>query len=605
MCGISAIIRRPGGELPHGVLAQMTGDVAHRGPDGDGFAYLHGERLEPGGSEGWRVGLGHRRLSIIDLSSAGAQPMRRGAVWVTYNGELYNYVELKAELEREGARFESHSDTEVLLAAYERWGTQAFARFKGMWGVVLVDVAKGEVVVCRDRLGIKPVYVCRAPGGVAFVSELKQLKRLVRLHADDEAIGTYLATGYEDQRRTFFREAVPVAPGTWERWSLDGERLEVQPYWFPERVTPQIDDPDEAAQAFAAALRLAVREHLRSDVPVGCALSGGLDSSAVAALTHELGPKSLETFTATFPGAAIDERVWVDQVQAVVKATPHFVTPSPDRFVRELESFVWHHDEPVGSLSQYAGWCVARLTREAKVPVTLNGQGGDEVLGGYWQSYLVHLFSAAKRGQAVELVRNLGGAALGGNHELLKQIPVMGRRYLKRRSEAKRSSGGAGILDRVLGLDAQGRRVFEIREMYLPRLLKWDDRNFMSFSVEGRYPFLDHVLIEQCLAFTPRALYQQGWMKEPLRRGLTDVLPKRILRRRTKLGFEIPSLAWMQGALAPALKALVRDDSPVWAWTPRADAVKAHAGLAGGDLESEQFLFRALMADRWAKAFLS
>ncbi|MBX7100000.1 MAG: asparagine synthase (glutamine-hydrolyzing) [Myxococcaceae bacterium] len=607
MCGITAIVRRPGGAIAPGTLEAMTRDVAHRGPDGMGLTFLGGAQLAemPEGGD-WRVGLGHRRLSIIDLSTEASQPMRRGALWVTYNGEIYNYVEVRAALEARGSKFATASDTEVLLAAYEAWGPKGFERLKGMWAAVVVDARRREVVVCRDRLGIKPLYVCSTGAAVAFCSELKQLRRLTTLSADQEAVSTYLNTGYEDQRRTFFREAVPVAPGTWERWSLDeAKRLGVQPYWHPEKVTAHVDDPDEAARLFAPALRLAVAEHLRSDVPVGCALSGGLDSSALAALVNEKNPKSLETFTATFPGTPVDESAWVEKVLQVVKANPHRVSPTPQRFLEELDSFVWHHDEPVGTLSQYAGWCVARLTREAQVPVTLNGQGGDEVLNGYWQSYLVHLYGAARRLHALEVTRHVVGAALGGNPQLLWQFPVMGRRFLERRKEAKRSAASAQILSSVLGADAQARRVYEIREMYLPRLLKWDDRNFMAFSVEGRYPFLDHELIELCLSFGPRALYQRGWMKEPLRRGLEGVLPQELLRRRTKLGFEIPGHDWLHGPLRATLEALVASDSSVWELVPRALGTRALEGLAAGNLEAEQFLFRALMADRWAKRFLS
>jgi asparagine synthase (glutamine-hydrolysing) len=360
-----------------------------------------------------------------------------------------------------------------------------------------------------------------------------------------------------------------------------------------------VSDRRDAAERFAGALRLSVQQHLRSDVPVGCALSGGLDSTAVAALVRELDPHGdLNTFTATFPGAAIDERRWVDDALEVVDARPHFVNPSGERFAAEADAFVYAHDEPVGSLSQYAGWCVARLTREARVPVTLNGQGGDEVLGGYWQSYFTYLRAAARHGRAWTLARHFLGSLQGGNPELLRQVPVMLRRYRSRR-------GSAATLEHVLSMSEQERRVFEIRELYLPRLLKWDDRNFMAFSVEGRYPFLDHALIELTLSFTPEVLYRRGWVKEPLRRGLAGVLPPSIARRRSKLGFETPQEEWLRGALRPPLERLSDGSSPLWRYTSKGPAQQLiRAALApDASVEACQAAFRHFCADRWLQVF--
>ncbi|MBX7117269.1 MAG: asparagine synthase (glutamine-hydrolyzing) [Myxococcaceae bacterium] len=595
MCGIAAVIQTRAGTLPLGALGQMVSDVQHRGPDGEGTVFLSASMQEMAEAPDARVGLGHRRLSIIDLSDAARQPMRRGQLWLTYNGELYNFVELRAELEKTGAKFETHSDTEVILAAYEAWGTRCFERFKGMWGLVLVDGARRQAIVSRDRLGIKPLYIHAQDGWVAFSSEIKQLKRVnPRLKPNTDALTSYLATGYEDQSRTFFAQVAPLPPGTWAAYSLDtAQKADAGSYWHPERVQPIVDDADEAAHALLAALRLSVKQHLRSDVPVGCALSGGLDSSAVAALTHELEPKALKTFTATFPGLPIDEQGWARQIVPVVNAQAHYVTPTAEGFLEDLDRFVWLHDEPVGHLSQYAAWCVARLTREQKVPVTLNGQGGDEVLSGYWQSYLMHLMTLGRQARVLRLAHHLVGTAWGGNPDLLGQFPVMARRFVSRKWAA-RGTSAATALSRVLAMNEQERRVFEIREMYLPRLLKWDDRNFMAFSVEGRYPFLDHEVIELTLSFSPRALYDRGWLKEPLRRALTGLLPETIVRRRSKLGFETPQQQWLSGPLGRV--AALSDDSWVWQYTPR----RAPGNATD---EAAQETVRLFLADRWLRRF--
>ena len=607
MCGIVAIVRLSGTPVPEETLGNMTDLVAHRGPDGSGTEYLS---LEPGP---WRVALGHRRLSIIDLSDAGRQPMvYRDRLWLTYNGEVYNYLELRRELESLGHRFRSHCDSEVILAAYDQWGTDCFRRFRGMWGLVLVDLPNRVAILSRDRLGIKPLYVTRRNGLLAVASEIKQFRALPggRLSANPTAVRRYLATGYEDSATTFFNDVLAVPAGTHQ--SLDLDTLELsspQSYWFPEQVEQSVTRREEAAERFRATLQDSVRLHMRSDVPVGCALSGGLDSSAVAgcvtALENGQGPKgALNTFSVIFPDDPIDERVFVDQVLAYIPAVPHFVIPDPQTFLADLDDFVWKHDEPVGSLSQYAGYSVARLTRQADVPVTLNGQGGDEVLSGYWQCYFVHLQRRARHFHLPETAAHFGGALLpGGNPELVRQVPLMFRRLLDRR---RAPAEARGPLDDVQRMTARQWRVHEIRELFLPRLLKWDDRNFMAFSVEGRYPFLDHTLIELCLSFAPEVLYDRGWTKEPLRRGLEGLLPREILRRRSKVGFETPQGRWLVGPLAPLVDSVVQGDSPAWQFTDpnAARQLVARARHASGtSLEDHEALMRIVLLDRWLRRF--
>ena len=602
VCGIVALVRMNETAAEGGLLKHMTDLVSHRGPDGEGHAWLSMSShcaQEVGDRGAWSVALGHRRLSIIDLSAGGRQPMQRGPLWITFNGEIYNYLELRDELRALGHQFESQSDTEVLLASYQQWGTSCFERLKGMWGLVLLDGQRQQVIVSRDRLGIKPLYQHRQGGVLAFVSEIKQLTALpAKLRPNLDTLEAYLATGYEDQTRTFFEDVQPLPPGTWASFDArTGRPLAQGSYWHPETVVADIDSPDDAGTALATALRQSVKEHLRSDVPVGCALSGGLDSSSLAMLVGEHGSASLNTFTALFPGEAINERHFVDVVLARLKATPHFVSPTAQEFLDEFDCFVWMHDEPVGSLSQYAGWAVARLTSEAKVPVTLNGQGGDEVLAGYWQSLFAWYRSLARGGHLLTLARHVGGAALVGNREMLRQVPFMLRRY--------RSRLGSSTLGRVLSLTDQQRRVFEIRELHLPRLLKWDDRNFMAFSVEGRYPFLDHQLIELCLRMTPNALYRAGWVKEPLRRGLKSVLPEDIARRRGKMGLETPQARWLRTSLRHRIEAWAAAPTALPEFCPELDLSSLlDIGLAPrASDEAQATLFRHWFADAWLKRF--
>lgn len=618
MCGIVALFKRKDLARPLSLARAMSERATHRGPDGSGLVGLQGDTgICPAESTSWQVALAHRRLSIIDLSPAAVQPMAyRDRFWLTYNGEVYNYLELRAELMRLGHVFRTQSDSEVVLAAFAEWGPRCFERMRGMWGLVLVDVQSGTAVLCRDRLGMKPLYVWRSDGLLAAVSEIKQLLAVPGFHArhSEQVVNEYLATGYEDPTRTFFSGVAPVPPGTYLTLSIGGEALSSpQSYWWPERVEISVFDAAQASEVFAAKLDECVRIHLRSDVPVGCALSGGLDSSAIAMLVHRqrVVATNLHTFTSTCAGDPPDERECLEAVLDCIGGTSHFATPSAQGFLDDLVDFVWHHDEPVSSLSMYAGYCVARTTQGANVSVILSGQGGDEVLSGYWQSYFMYLRELGLRGRMLALAAHLGSALLqDGNPSLLKQVPVMLRRYLARRrglaSAARQPTEVSEMLQRALASRGQARRVNEIRMMYLPRLLKWDDRNSMAFSIEGRYPFLDHELIELCLSFAPETLYFRGWTKWPLRLGLQKALPEKVARRRSKFGFWVPQDLWLCGHLRPALTQWLDSDRPLWNWIDRATVRRLAEETwqtSGRRDEPGQALVRCFMLDKWLEVF--
>jgi asparagine synthase (glutamine-hydrolysing) len=544
----------------------------------------------------------------------------RGRFWVVYNGEVYNFIELRAELKRCEHFFQSSSDTEVILAAYAEWGPACFARFRGMWGLVILDCARNEVILCRDRLGIKPLYLWVRPGIVAIASEIKQFRHIPGFKArmNTAAAAEYLRTGYGYPTWTFFRDVQPVQAGSWLRIPLDTLKPSAaEEYWHPERVQVSMTNAEEAGQLFASKARECVQMHMRSDVPIGCALSGGLDSSSIAVLVKALKNGQgdpLHTFTSTFPGDALDERDYADAVVAQIHATPHFVTPDPQAFFKEMDRFLWIHDEPVGSMSVYAGYCVARLTREAGVPVTLNGQGGDEIFSGYWQSYFLHFRDLWRRGRLLTLAGHFAGALSGaGNPNLISQIPLMVRRYFAHSKPRLQVRLGnpveehtPNLLHEILTLDEQPRRVYEVRTMHLPRMLKWDDRNSMAFSVEGRYPFLDHELIELCLSFAPQTLYRLGWSKYPLRLGLKNELPSKVLRRRSKFGFETPQDGWLRGALRPELEIWLSRDRPVWDYVERDDVRRLAEQtwrFKGTSQEPGVALFRIFVFDRWLDLF--
>jgi len=625
MCGIAAILKGRNANCDSLVFTKMADQVSHRGPDDKGEVFLS----RPGSSwcvidaasSDWEIALGHRRLSILDLTSAGHQPMRYGeGIWTVYNGEVYNFIELREELKKHGHTFRSNSDTEVILASYAQWGLECFKRFRGMWGLVIIDTYKNEAVLSRDRFGIKPLYLWKSSEFLAVASEIKQFTHLPGFKArmNCAAARQYLETGYEIHDTSFFDDIHPVPAGTWIRVSLDTLKSSApESYWHPELIRTEIYDGDEAAMLFTKKLRESVKLHLRSDVPVGCALSGGLDSSSIAVIINSLNQdcnEPLHTFTASYPGDPVDEKEFVDSVQREISANRHFVNPNPDRFLGDIEHFVLAHDEPVGDLSVYAGYCVARHTRENNVPVTLNGQGGDEILSAYWQSYFLYLFGLFRHFKILPIAGHFIGAVLrGGNSSLWEQIPVMFRRYRARKNcrsnisfRSSDSEVRQSIIDEILSKDERSKRIYEIRWMFLPRLLKWDDRNSMAFAVEGRYPFLDHELVELCLSFSNEILYSRGWTKWPLRSGLKDILPEKIRNRRSKRGFEVPQDKWLCGPLRPEFERWLNKDRPIWEFVERGDVVDLSEltwSLQGKEDEPGQALCRAFFFDKWLECF--
>jgi len=626
VCGITAILKTKETNCSLDQLNRMSEAVSHRGPDDSGKVVFHrcGDNWKESSNidePNWQVGLAHQRLSILDLSPAGHQPMSyRDRFWIIYNGEIYNFIELRAELEKSGHSFRSNSDTEVILAAYAEWGTDCFARLRGMWGIVIFDMLRNDVILSRDRMGIKPLYYWEREGLFAIVSEIKQLEHLPGFTAklDSFAGSEFLNTGYEDTDRSFFIGVKPLLAGTWARISLDALKISSPvSYWHPETVQVGVFDKNEASRLFAEKLLESVRLHLRSDVQVGCALSGGLDSTSIAVLAHQLQPESsnpLHAFTVTFPGSNIDEKYYADETSRQIHAIQHFIQPDPQTFLQDLERFVRIHDEPVGGISVYASYCLARLTRENNVLVTLNGQGGDEILSGYWQTYFLYLRELLLRGEWLTVARHYSGAIFfHGNPELIRQTPLMFKRYLSRssikgqiRGTVPSISQDPKILETILSLQNQHRRVYEIRTMFLPRLLKWDDRNSMAFGVEGRYPFLDHELIELCLSISPETLYQNGWVKWPIRRGLGDRLPEKIRTRRTKLGFETPQNEWLCQTLRPMLEKWLKQDRPIYTVVDRhyiQNLAQATWNLQGKEGEVGQALFRIFIFDKWLECF--
>lgn len=618
MCGVSAIIRKDLRSLSATDFKSFNNIIAHRGPDGERIKFFDTTPPEEG-DENWTVAFGHRRLSIIDLTESGNQPMsyHQDNLWIVFNGEIYNYIELKAELLKAGFSFRGTSDTEVVLAAYQAWGESVFERLRGMWAIILFDREKNKIIVSRDRMGIKPLYYHVYEGKyISLASEIKQFLQLPGFKPEGNlsVIRQYLLSGFERNDVTFFKNVWPVLPGTYQ--VIDIGKLKIgKPvsFWSPEKIKSSIANANEASQIFKKELDYSVQIHLRSDVPVGCQLSGGLDSSSVFALMnkHYTG-EAIHSFTVNFPGFEKDESPFVKRMLNGSAATPHFISPTADEFHNEVRKFVWHHDEPVGGFSHYAGFVLARLIASQKIKVVLNGQGGDEILGGYWQQYFSYLFQLTKSLQIPNLISHFVKAmSSSGNDELIKQIPSILGRYLARRNEIEfeftprmNKVDTLGYMKEYLSYSHQERRIFDIRNLILPRLLKWDDRNLMAFSVEGRYPFLDHKVIETALQFDYRTLFSGGWTKYPLRLAMQNQIPKEIYWRKSKWGFETPQQKWLSLNLRSMLAQWIKNEKPLsMIVTDNSVEEIANRFWRKNKLEDGQLLFRLYLMDQWLKLY--
>lgn len=552
MCGIFGILDKTG-PVSESRVRELTDLVAHRGPDGSGI-YINGN-----------VGLGHRRLAIIDLSEHGAQPMRhvREPIWITYNGEIYNYLELREELQALGVVFVTATDTEVLLNAYLIWGKECLNRFNGMWAFAIYDQRDDTLFCARDRFGVKPFYYVKTSDVFAFGSEIRQLLPFVEIReADDQLVNDFLVCGLTDHTtRTFFKGIEKLAPGHCLRAQVSTGTVEIEQFYC---LRPSEDAAskgvDAAPDLVRRLLRDAVNLRLRSDVRVGTCLSGGLDSSSVAALASgAYSHASNEKFcaiTAVSEQASNSEEHYAARIAEQSGLNWIRTKPTYEDFSSSIGELIDVQEEPFGGPSIMMQYEVMKTARSNNVIVLLDGQGGDETLLGYERYYAAWLleylrdegirgFLAAFR-SAVSVNANLSFLRLGMYLIGATSSAVRGLGYRWRYGFLKTVALPESLARFARSTrNAAAMQVLEITETNLPMLLRFEDKNSMHFGIEARLPFLDYRFVEQALGLSAHIKLNGGWTKWPLRKAMKDILPDDISWRRDKIGFAAPDRLWL------------------------------------------------------------
>jgi asparagine synthase (glutamine-hydrolysing) len=561
--------------------------MRHRGPDDSGHEIVRG----PGG----QVAIGQNRLSVIDVSERGHQPMLSsdGRLAIVYNGEIYNYRELREELRAAGHDFRSHSDTEVLLAAWGQWGRACLPRLEGMFAFAIHDRHNHRLICVRDAFGIKPFFYEQDVDGLRFASEQAALSALRGKAAapDLQRAYDYLVHGdYDSSARTFINGVCHLLPGTLLDIDLHSRQVtEPQTWWrAPTQQTSNLSFGG-AVEAVREAFLHNIRLHLRSDVPLGAALSGGIDSSAVVCAMRHVEPDlAINTFSYIAEGSDVSEEKWVDLVNRTTGATPHKVRASASDLARDLDAVVAAQGEPFGSTSIYAQYRVFKLARENGVTVTLDGQGADELLAGYSGYPGQRMLSLLEEGRY---------SALHGFARRWSQWPGRAYRdawmYLGRsafpdglyapvrkalgrdfrpdwlRTDMLRDAGVTFSEVRpVLAPSNQGRRVVEqlaysLQTRGLPHLLRHGDRNAMAFSIESRVPFLTLPMAQLLLSLPENYLISDaGETKHVFRAAMRGIVPDEILDRRDKIGFATPERDWFM-SIAPMTREWLQDAEAV------------------------------------------
>jgi asparagine synthase (glutamine-hydrolysing) len=555
MCGICGIIDKRGLPVPMSDIKAMSDRVRHRGPDDEG-QFLH-----------QALGLGHRRLSILDLSSAGHQPMQRDQYVIAYNGEIYNYIELRKELQEAGHTFHTGTDTEVVLASYERWGQSCVQHFNGMWSFILFDQRRQLLFCSRDRFGVKPLYYYDRGDRFFLASEIKQLlPEMTKRRANAGKLVDYLVLGLEEyDAETFFQDVQKVQGGHNLIYDLINHAYHIVPYYEMNIRSEWSEWPlDQAVDRYRAELERSVSIRLRSDVRVGTCLSGGLDSSSVAALAAPIyrlqnGGRFL-AITAKSVDPHNDETGYAGKLAEREQLDWNVISPGPEEFRSVMDTVIRIQEEPFGSPSIILQYFVMKAARDLGCPVLLDGQGGDETLLGYERYYPAYLLSLKWHEAFAAFLRSTKHSKLN-NLRLLAYLfyfpnaRIRLNKFVRNNRVLQQSSLQLVNRDFAFRIANSYKNIaqlqeLELRHTQLPHLLKYEDRNSMHHSIETRLPFVDYQLVELSLSIQHAFKIREGWTKYVLRQAMADRLPHELAWRKTKIGFEAPMRIWLHDRMS-------------------------------------------------------
>ncbi len=628
MCGIGGFLGFSGTTgIRADRLIKMAEVQSHRGPDGQGIELFDadGSQRQVRDSHGpERFGMIHRRLAILDTSDLGLQPMGwpwkadRGTLHIVFNGEIYNYIELREELSKLGYAFHTGTDTEVILAAYSEWGVDCFARFNGMWAIALFDWKQKKLVLSRDRMGIKPLHYTCCQEGLLFSSEIKGLfaTGMVKPEVNERMAVDFLKWGLTNHRpETSFEGVYPFPAGHWAEIDFESpHKLNPKPFWpvFDREIEPNGKTLQDNADHLLKLLNRSVERRLRSDVEVGSCLSGGVDSSALVLLASEQSENRLHTFTAASENPALDETKWARLVVEKGSCYSHTVTPNADHFLDDFSSLVRAQEEPFGAASIFAQWCVMKEANRNGIKVLLDGQGADEVFFGYLKFFPTYLKELFKKGKIVSfavqtfLFLLLGDRRIWKLSEGFKYLPSWLYRSLPSCQEALLPSAArvfeaSNSPQRSIS-GSKAMRKGDILNYSIPALLRFEDRNSMAWSVEGRIPFLDPEIVEFAFEVPLSQMFHRGGSKAVLRKACEGIVPQSILDRRNKLGFEADQATWMKGRLGDAIKTrLASGDTRLEPWYDVAKLRDMASGKREKSVDAE--LFRLFTFSQWLEEF--
>lgn len=605
MCGICGLYDLENKRKNREALLDAINEAQkHRGPDDRG-TFLEGP-----------VGLGHVRLSIIDLSSAGHQPMLYGDRYaLVFNGEIYNYIELREELTKAGYSFQTQTDTEVVLAAYDRWGEACQTRFNGFWAIALYDRKTGGLFLSRDRYGVKPLYYTNQPGYFLFASEIKALLQdeNIRRKANDAVIFDYLVNGFVDcTEETFFQDILRLPAGCCMTLDKAGRQQIKRYYDLPYKEELIGSVTDETIREFRRLFQESVKLRLRADVPVGSCLSGGLDSSSIVCessrqLKQHQGGSGQKTFSSCYQGDPNDERKFIDAVADAAGVDAHYIYPTGETLFHDLDRLIYTQDEPFVSTSMYASYCVMKLANENDTKVLLDGQGADEILCGYRKArvyYIKRLLHAKKLGRAAkEILYYLPYMRKGKNVSLLAELNMLRQFFGKTSSsDIRHRYLEESFSKRSLKNSYENNQRFLLNDfdkIVLPALLRYVDRNSMAFSIEDRLPFLDFRLVEYAMRLPLNAKIDKGYSKAIMRKALD--MPEIIRRRKDKIGFYTPENSWMAAHTQEYREIFTAADFRAGKYINQKKIAEDWNQLTSG--KDDIGLFRYICLEKWMRIF--